>query len=153
MYKEFLSHLGNGEFPAIGGSMKTYGNLFVPYVIEKRAMVRGIMIYFRLLKDRIIFIGSAIEDTLSALVIAQILFLRMRTKIEISIYINSPRVVPLRRVWRFMILIQFVQCDVCHLLYKVMLIVWQLSSLLAEQRERDMVYPTPVLCSINHGVG
>ena len=112
MYKEFLSHLENGEFPAMG-SMKTYGNLFVPYVIEKTGYgERHYDIFSRLLKDRIIFIGSAIEDTLSNLVIAQILFLQNENKNqEISIYINSPggSITAGMAIYDTM---QFVQCDV-----------------------------------------
>src|SRR5437867_8229517 len=48
-------------------------------------------IYSRLLKDNIVFIGSAIDDTLSNLVIAQLLFLEAEDpEKDISIYINSP---------------------------------------------------------------
>ena len=112
MYKEFLSHLENGEFPAVG-SMKTYGNLFMPYVVEKTGYgERHYDIFSRLLKDRIIFIGSAIEDTLSNLVIAQILFLQNENKNqEISIYINSPggSITAGLAIYDTM---QFVQCDV-----------------------------------------
>ena len=112
MYKEFLSHLENGEFPAVG-SMKTYGNLFMPYVVEKTGYgERHYDIFSRLLKDRIIFIGSAIEDTLSNLVIAQILFLQNENKNqEISIYINSPggSITAGPSIYDTM---QFVQCDV-----------------------------------------
>lgn len=112
MYKEFLSHLENGVFPAVG-SMKTYGNLFVPYVVEKTGYgERHYDIFSRLLKDRIIFIGSAIEDTLSNLVIAQILFLQNENKNqEISIYINSPggSITAGLAIYDTM---QFVQCDV-----------------------------------------
>ena len=112
MYKEFLSHLENGEFPAVG-SMKTYGNLFMPYVVEKTGYgERHYDIFSRLLKDRIIFIGSAIEDTLSNLVIAQILFLQNENKNqEISIYINSPggSITAGLSIYDTM---QFVQCDV-----------------------------------------
>jgi len=112
VYKEFLSHLENGEFPAVG-SMKTYGNLFMPYVVEKTGYgERHYDIFSRLLKDRIIFIGSAIEDTLSNLVIAQILFLQNENKNqEISIYINSPggSITAGLSIYDTM---QFVQCDV-----------------------------------------
>ncbi|MDO8142292.1 MAG: ATP-dependent Clp protease proteolytic subunit [Candidatus Brocadiales bacterium] len=112
MYKEFLSHLENGEFPAVG-SNKIYGNLFVPYVVEKTGYgERHYDIFSRLLKDRIIFIGSAIEDTLSNLVIAQILFLQNENKSqEISIYINSPggSITAGLAIYDTM---QFVQCDV-----------------------------------------
>ena len=52
---------------------------------------RSYDIYSRLLKDRIIFIGSGIDDHVSNLVIAQLLFLQMEdAKKDIHIYINSP---------------------------------------------------------------
>jgi len=52
---------------------------------------RAYDIYSRLLKDRIIFIGSAIGDEVSSLVIAQLLFLQSEdAEKDISLYINSP---------------------------------------------------------------
>jgi ATP-dependent Clp protease protease subunit len=52
---------------------------------------RSYDIYSRLLKDRIIFIGTAIDDHIANLVIAQLLFLQMEDpKKDVSIYINSP---------------------------------------------------------------
>jgi len=52
---------------------------------------RAYDIYSRLLKDRIIFIGTAIDDMVSNLIIAQLLFLQMEDgEKEISIYINTP---------------------------------------------------------------
>jgi len=65
----------------------------VPMVIEQtsRGYERAYDIYSRLLKDRIIFIGTPIDDNLANLVIAQMLFLQMEdAKKEINIYINSP---------------------------------------------------------------
>jgi len=61
-------------------------------VIEKTARgERAYDIYSRLLKDRIIFIGNAIDDTVANLVIAQILFLQMEDPDkDINVYINSP---------------------------------------------------------------
>lgn len=67
-------------------------NLLVPNVIEKTAMgERGMDIYSRLLKERIIFIGTPIDDNVANLVVAQLLFLQSEdaTK-DISMYINSP---------------------------------------------------------------
>jgi len=66
--------------------------MLVPMVIEQTGHVeRAYDIYSRLLKDRIIFIGTPIDDTVANLVIAQLLFLQMEdvTK-DISVYINSP---------------------------------------------------------------
>lgn len=67
-------------------------NYLVPMVIEKTAMgERAYDIYSRLLKDRIIFIGSPINDDVANTVIAQLLFLQSQsTKDDIKIYINSP---------------------------------------------------------------
>jgi ATP-dependent Clp protease protease subunit len=112
VYKEYLSHLENGEFP-VPKSKISYGSLFVPYVIEKTGYgERHYDIFSRLLKDRIIFIGSAIEDILSNLVIAQILFLQNENKNQdINIYINSPggSITAGLAIYDTM---QFVQCDV-----------------------------------------
>lgn len=67
-------------------------NYLVPMVIEKTAMgERAYDIYSRLLKDRIIFIGSPIDDSVANTVIAQLLFLQSQNaKEDIKIYINSP---------------------------------------------------------------
>jgi ATP-dependent Clp protease, protease subunit len=64
----------------------------VPFVIEQTSKgERSYDIYSRLLKDRIIFIGSPISDELANLIIAQILFLEMENpEKEIDVYINSP---------------------------------------------------------------
>jgi ATP-dependent Clp protease protease subunit len=64
----------------------------VPIVIEKGAKgERAYDIYSRLLKDRIIFLGSPISDEVASLVIAQILFLANEDpKNDIHIYVNSP---------------------------------------------------------------
>ncbi len=63
-----------------------------PIVIEKTGRgERSYDIWSRLLKDRIIFIGSPIDDYVANLVIAQLLFLQMENKNQdINIYINSP---------------------------------------------------------------
>src|SRR5574343_1750650 len=64
----------------------------VPTVIEKSHNgERAYDIYSRLLRDRIIFLGGPIEDTMANLIIAQLLFLLSEDpKKEISLYINSP---------------------------------------------------------------
>lgn len=67
-------------------------NYLIPTVIEKTPMgERAFDIYSRLLKDRIIFLGSAIDDGVANTVIAQMLFLESEdpTK-DIKLYINSP---------------------------------------------------------------
>lgn len=67
-------------------------SLLVPMVVEQTSRgERSYDIYSRLLKDRIIFIGSPIDDHVANLVIAQMLFLQMEDpKKDINIYINSP---------------------------------------------------------------
>lgn len=64
----------------------------VPTVIEKTERgERAYDIYSRLLKERIIFIGGQIDDTLANLVMAQLLYLESEDKeSDISLYINSP---------------------------------------------------------------
>jgi len=64
----------------------------VPVVIEKEGHIeRAYDIFSRLLKDRIIFIGTPIDDYVASLVIAQILFLANEKKNQdIKLYINSP---------------------------------------------------------------
>ncbi len=65
---------------------------YVPLVIENTGRgERSMDIYSRLLKDRIIFIGTPIDDMVANLVIAQLLFLQMEdAKKEVFLYINSP---------------------------------------------------------------
>ena len=67
-------------------------NYYVPTVIEQDGRgERSFDIYSRLLKDRIIFIGTGIDDFVANSVIAQLLFLQMQDpKKDIHIYINSP---------------------------------------------------------------
>jgi ATP-dependent Clp protease, protease subunit len=64
----------------------------VPTVIEKSPQgERAYDIYSRLLKERIIFLGGAIDDDIANLVVAQLIFLEHEDpKKEISLYINSP---------------------------------------------------------------
>lgn len=67
-------------------------NYLVPTVIEKSQFgERAYDIYSRLLRERIIFLGGPIDDTVANLVIAQLLFLQSEDpKKDISMYINSP---------------------------------------------------------------
>ena len=64
----------------------------VPYVIEQTGRgERGMDIYSRLLRERIIFIGSAIDDHIASLTIAQLIFLEAEdSEKDINLYINSP---------------------------------------------------------------
>src|ERR1043166_3797692 len=67
-------------------------SVLIPMVVEQTGRgERSYDIYSRLLKDRIIFIGTSIDDHIANLVIAQLLFLQMEDgKKDISMYINSP---------------------------------------------------------------
>ncbi len=72
--------------------MTAQANFYVPYVIEQTERgERSYDIYSRLLKDRIIFIGTEVTDMLANVVIAQILFLESEDPDkDINVYINSP---------------------------------------------------------------
>src|SRR6266576_738735 len=67
-------------------------NYYVPYVVEQTGRgERSYDIYSRLLKDRIVFLGTSIDDGMANSVIAQLLFLQMEDgKKDINLYINSP---------------------------------------------------------------
>ena len=67
-------------------------NQLVPYVIEQTGRgERGMDIYSRLLRERIIFIGTPIDDHIASLTIAQLIFLEAEdSEKDINVYINSP---------------------------------------------------------------
>jgi len=85
----------------------------IPYVIEKSGREeRAMDIYSRLLKDRIIFLGSQISDEVANSVVAQLLFLQSEdAKADVHLYINSPggSITAGLAVYDTM---QFVNCDV-----------------------------------------
>ncbi|MFH1190673.1 MAG: ATP-dependent Clp endopeptidase proteolytic subunit ClpP [Candidatus Omnitrophota bacterium] len=94
--------------------MSIKNQILVPMVIEQttRGFERAYDIYSRLLKDRILFIGTAIDDYVANLVIAQLLFLQMEDKDkDINVYINSPggSVTAGLAIYDTM---QFIKCDV-----------------------------------------
>ena len=72
--------------------MREFGQMLIPMVIEQTNRgERAYDIYSRLLKDRIIFVGTAIDDTVSNVIIAQLLFLEAEDpEKDINIYVNSP---------------------------------------------------------------
>jgi len=67
-------------------------SMLIPMVIEKDGRAeRAYDIYSRLLKDRIIFIGTPIDDMVANVIIAQLLFLQMENpEKDVDIYINTP---------------------------------------------------------------
>jgi len=72
--------------------MSEHGQMLVPIVVEQTSRgERAYDIYSRLLKDRIVFVGVPIDDVVSNLIIAQMLFLQMEDPDkDINVYINSP---------------------------------------------------------------
>jgi len=93
--------------------MSTTSAQLVPMVVEQTGrMERAYDIFSRLLKDRIIFIGTPIDDGISNLVVAQLLYLQMEDpEKDISLYINTPggAVTAGLAIYDTM---QFVRCDV-----------------------------------------
>jgi len=85
----------------------------IPYVIEKSGREeRAMDIYSRLLKDRIVMMGSAVNDDVASSIVAQLLFLQSDDpKADIHFYINSPggSVTAGMAIYDTM---QFVTCDV-----------------------------------------
>jgi ATP-dependent Clp protease protease subunit len=98
------------DFPSM---ISPPSNYIVPTVIESEGrMERAYDIYSRLLKDRIIFLGSDVNDQVANVIIAQFLFLQMQDpKKDIHFYINSPggSVTAGLAIYDTM---QFVTCDV-----------------------------------------
>ncbi len=86
---------------------------YVPYVIEKSGREeRAMDIYSRLLKDRIVFLGSQVNDEVANSIVAQLLFLQSDDpKADIHLYVNSPggSVTAGLAIYDTM---QFVTCDV-----------------------------------------
>ncbi len=85
----------------------------IPYVVEKSGREERVFdIYSRLLKDRIIFLGSQVNDDMANLIVAQLLFLQSEDpKADINLYVNSPggSVSAGMAIYDTM---QFVTCDV-----------------------------------------
>lgn len=85
----------------------------LPYVYEREGRTeRAWDIYSRLLKDRIVFIGTPIDDFVANAVVAQLLFLQMEdAKKDIHLYINSPGGVVSAGMAIYDTM-QFLQCDI-----------------------------------------
>ncbi|HBN78843.1 ATP-dependent Clp endopeptidase proteolytic subunit ClpP [Rubinisphaera italica] len=85
----------------------------VPYVVEKNGRdERAMDIYSRLLKDRIVFLGTQVNDTLANSIVAQLLFLQFDDpKADVHLYINSPggSITAGMAIYDTM---QFISCDV-----------------------------------------
>ncbi len=87
--------------------------ILIPYVVEQTGRgERGYDIYSRLLKDRIVFLGTPVDDNVANVIIAQLLFLQSEdASKDINLYINSPggSVTAGLAIYDTM---QFVKCDV-----------------------------------------
>ena len=85
----------------------------VPYVVEKNGRdERAMDIYSRLLKDRIIFLGTQVNDTIANSIVAQMLYLQFDDpKSDVHLYINSPggSITAGMAIYDTM---QFISCDV-----------------------------------------
>ncbi|HPN87881.1 MAG TPA: ATP-dependent Clp endopeptidase proteolytic subunit ClpP [Candidatus Omnitrophota bacterium] len=94
--------------------MEHKNQILIPMVVEKSTHgERAYDIYSRLLKDRIIFIGTAIDDNVANIIIAQLLFLQSEdANKDINVYVNSPggSVTAGLAIYDTM---QFVKPDVC----------------------------------------
>jgi len=88
-------------------------SVLVPYVIENTGRgERAMDIYSRLLKDRIVFLGTQVNDTISNSLVAQLLYLQFEDpKADIHMYINSPggSITAGMAIYDTM---QFISCDV-----------------------------------------
>jgi ATP-dependent Clp protease protease subunit len=88
-------------------------SILVPYVIEKSGREeRAMDIYSRLLKDRIVFLGSQVNDVVANAIVAQLLYLQFEDeKADIHFYINSPggSITAGMAIYDTM---QFIKCDV-----------------------------------------
>jgi len=80
------------EIHSTGSGPAAKNQILIPTVIQKTSLgERAYDIYSKLLEDRIIFLGTPIDDTVANLVIAQLLYLEsIDTKKDITLYINSP---------------------------------------------------------------
>lgn len=91
-------------------------NYSIPMVIEQTARgERSFDIYSRLLKERIIFLSGQVNDTISSLVVAQLLFLESEDpKKDIYLYINSPGGIVTSGLAMYDTM-QYIKCDVATL--------------------------------------
>jgi ATP-dependent Clp protease, protease subunit len=106
-------HRGSLRASRAGASMKQLTNYLVPIVVEQTARgERSFDIYSRLLQDRIVFLGTPIDDAVGNLIMAQLLHLESEdSDKDINLYINSPggSMTTLFAIYDTM---QFIKCDV-----------------------------------------
>lgn len=93
VYKDFIQNeFSKLDDRHLSGMASAVNQIPFPYVVEQRGQIeRSYDIYSRLLMERIIFLGTPIDDTVSNLIIAQLLFLEANDPDkDIIMYINSP---------------------------------------------------------------
>ena len=75
-----------------GISSNTFHGYFNPYIIEERKLnVASMDVFSRLMRDRIIFVGTQIDDDVANVIQAQLLYLQsLDDKADISLYLNTP---------------------------------------------------------------
>lgn len=88
-----------------------YGGINPTIIEERKLNVAAMDVFSRLMMDRIIFLGTEIDDYTSNVIQAQLLFLNSRDKSDISIYINSPGGVVYDGLGIYDTM-QFVDCDI-----------------------------------------
>ena len=90
-FKKYATkHLGLNSLTLDSYTSK-FNNSMTPYIIEERSLnVAQMDVFSRLMMDRIIFLGSAIDDYIANIIQAQLLFLQNLDNKDIQIYINSP---------------------------------------------------------------
>ncbi len=86
------TNINNKHMTNLNSQNSIYNSMLVPTVIEKSSQgERAYDIYSRLLKDRVIFLGTGIDGNVANLIIAQLLFLENENASkDITMYINSP---------------------------------------------------------------
>ena len=88
-----------------------YGSINPTIIEERKLNVAAMDVFSRLMMDRIIFLGTEIDDYTSNVIQAQLLYLNSQDKADISIYINSPGGVVYDGLGIYDTM-QFVECDV-----------------------------------------
>lgn len=101
------------EMPNDGDINRVQNNNLVPMVVEKTERgERAFDIYSRLLKDRIIFLGTPVNDAVASSIVAQMLFLESEDpEKDINLYVNSPGGV-VSSGFAIYDTMQYVKCDV-----------------------------------------
>lgn len=99
--------------PDLGNVEQIQNNNLVPMVVEKTSRgERAYDIYSRLLKDRIVFLGTPVNDVVASSIVAQMLFLESEDpEKDINLYINSPGGVVSAGLAIYDTM-QYVKCDV-----------------------------------------